>query len=243
MTEEAIVEEQSHYEISLTAAQAFVAFVLLLLSLAASFAFGVMVGKGSTDERLVVRQTPAVVTEASSIPKGARIEELGLDEATLRSTPATTSATDNAAVAAEGGEAVVVEEQQMPAGAVSEAVAEGATADEVKPSTPRNEPASTPRAEAEPKPAETKPAEKPAAIAGTGPVFAQLMSTTEASTAENLAARLIEGGFKSAYVERMRNERGLVYRVRVKFATEAEARSAIDRLKPYSKSEIWITRQ
>jgi hypothetical protein len=38
-------EDQSHYEISLTAGQAFVAFVLLLLSLAASFAFGLMIAR------------------------------------------------------------------------------------------------------------------------------------------------------------------------------------------------------
>jgi len=38
-------EDQSHYEISLTAGQAFVAFVLLLLSLAASFAFGLMISR------------------------------------------------------------------------------------------------------------------------------------------------------------------------------------------------------
>src|SRR5438128_8958455 len=76
----AIHDDQSHYEISLTAGQAFVAFVLMLLSLAASFAFGLMIGKGQTDERLVVRKEPSVVTEASVIPakKSGKIEELGV---------------------------------------------------------------------------------------------------------------------------------------------------------------------
>src|SRR5256886_16248909 len=41
----ATTDDQSHYEISLTAGQAFVAFVLLLLSLAASFAFGLMISR------------------------------------------------------------------------------------------------------------------------------------------------------------------------------------------------------
>ena len=63
MSEELLQEDQSHYEISLTAGQAFVAFVLLLLSLAASFAFGLMIGKGQADERLVVRKEPAVINE------------------------------------------------------------------------------------------------------------------------------------------------------------------------------------
>ena len=46
MSEEPITDDQSHYEVSLTAGQAFLAFVLLLLSLAASFAFGLMIGRG-----------------------------------------------------------------------------------------------------------------------------------------------------------------------------------------------------
>src|SRR5438309_11881947 len=76
----AITDDQSHYEISLTAGQAFIAFVLLLLSLAASFTFGLMIGKGQGDERLIVRKEPTVVTEASAIPKkpAGKIVELGV---------------------------------------------------------------------------------------------------------------------------------------------------------------------
>jgi SPOR domain len=50
-------EDQSHYEISLTAGQAFVAFVLLLLSLAASFAFGLMISHAQ----------PGPINEAASM--------------------------------------------------------------------------------------------------------------------------------------------------------------------------------
>src|SRR5438270_11960223 len=79
VSDEVLIDDQSHYEVSLTAGQAFVAFVLLLLSLAASFAFGLMIGKGQADERLVVRKEPAVINEASSIPKkSGRIVELGV---------------------------------------------------------------------------------------------------------------------------------------------------------------------
>src|SRR5438046_4843359 len=85
MSEEAIHhqhDDQSHYEISLTAGQAFLAFVLMLLSLAASFAFGLMIGKGQGDgDRLIVRKEPAVITEASAIPKknAGQIVELGVN--------------------------------------------------------------------------------------------------------------------------------------------------------------------
>src|SRR5437763_5705702 len=100
MSEEALTnDEQSHYEISLTAGQAFVAFVLLLLSLAASFAFGLMIGRGQGDERLVVKKEPTVVTEAAAIPKknSGKIVELGVSEddfnnlATKTDTTATTA--------------------------------------------------------------------------------------------------------------------------------------------------------
>src|ERR1051325_7347979 len=73
MEEQHHTDDQSHYEISLTAGQAFVAFVLLLLSLAASFAFGLMIGKGQADERLVGRKEPAVINEGSLVqPKKDR---------------------------------------------------------------------------------------------------------------------------------------------------------------------------
>src|SRR5687767_8390547 len=100
MEEHHAVDDQSHYEISLTAGQAFIAFVLLLLSLAASFAFGLMLGKGQADERLVVRKETPVVTEAALIPKknAGEIVELGVtadDFEEAEAEPAeTTSATD-----------------------------------------------------------------------------------------------------------------------------------------------------
>src|SRR6266446_8365699 len=109
MSEEPAIDDQSqsHYEISLTAGQAFVAFVLLLLSLAASFAFGLMIGKGQADERLVVRKEPAVINEASTLPKkgDGKIVELGVSADDFKSTTkktvsavATTTATDTAVI-------------------------------------------------------------------------------------------------------------------------------------------------
>ncbi len=103
MEEHAVADDQSHYEISLTAGQAFVAFVLLLLSLAAAFAFGLMIGKGQTDDRLVVRRETPVVTEASLTSKKSegRIVELGVEANDFEEeTPATTATTATEPVAA-----------------------------------------------------------------------------------------------------------------------------------------------
>jgi hypothetical protein len=85
MSEEPVAEDQSHYEISLTAGQAFVAFVLLLLSLAASFAFGLLIGKGQAEDRLVVKKEPAIINEGSVMapgkkPDAGKIVELGVDD-------------------------------------------------------------------------------------------------------------------------------------------------------------------
>src|SRR5213594_2412635 len=86
--EEVLTDDQSHYEISLTAGQAFVAFVLLLLSLAASFAFGLMIGKGQADERLVVRKEPAVVSEGPAKKAEAKLVDLGIGDDFKAGTPA-----------------------------------------------------------------------------------------------------------------------------------------------------------
>src|SRR5438552_17720307 len=61
MSEEVLTDDQSHYEISLTAGQAFVAFVLLLLSLAVTFAFGLVIGKTQPEEHGIARKEPAAV--------------------------------------------------------------------------------------------------------------------------------------------------------------------------------------
>src|SRR5437763_11296892 len=162
MSEEVLTnDEQSHYEISLTAGQAFLAFVLMLLSLAASFGFGLMIGKGQGDDRLVVRKEPAVITEASAIPKKSdgRIVELGVSADDFKQTTTTAPVTESAA---------------PPATTITEAAA----------------PAPAPPATIEtPKPAPVVETPKPAAPAV--PVYAQLLSSSDQKTAEVLAAKLI----------------------------------------------------
>ena len=201
MEEQHHTDDQSHYEISLTAGQAFVAFVLLLLSLAASFAFGLMIGKGQADERLVVRKETPVVTEASLMPpksKEGRIVEVPDDEPEATE-PAATTETIEATTAPP-----VIEE------------APAATTESAPPAV----------------------TETPAAPAV--PHYAQLLSTGDQKVAESLAARLIDKGFPSAYVERGATDKGPVFRVRVKFSTESEARGAEGKLKEFSK-DVWIT--
>lgn len=209
-------DDQSHYEISLTAGQAFVAFVLLLLSLAASFAFGLLIGKGQADDRLVVRKETPVITEASALPKKSdgKIVELGVAEDEQAEVQDAT--TDTTAPAAP---AIIEEGTPAPAGTVATVSAEPAPV------------AATPAAPA--------PATTPAPVLHVT-TYAQLLSTGDQKTAEALAARLIDGGFKTAYVERGATDKGPVYRVRVRFNSETDARAAEARLKQFSP-EVWIT--
>jgi cell division septation protein DedD len=190
----ATIDDQSHYEISLTAGQAFVAFVLLLLSLAASFTFGLMIGKGQGDERLVVRKEPAVVTEAGAVPKkpAGKIVELGVPEEDFKAPAATTT------TATTTTEAPVI----------TPTVTEGQAAAPALHETP---------------------------------AYAQLLSTSDQKTAEALAAKLINGGFTAAFVERGTTDKGTIFRVRVRFPSEADAHASETKLKEYAK-EVWITK-
>ena len=203
-------DDQSHYEISLTAGQAFVAFVLLLLSLAASFGFGLMIGKGQADERLVVQKETPVVTEAALTPKKTegRIVELGVADDEFQEPAETTT------------------ESAAPTGEVTASAT-------VEPVT---------ITEATPPPAETASAPPAAAAPQTLRVttYAQLLSTENKLTAEMLAAKLIDRGFNAAYVERGSTEKGPVYRVRVKFDSDSDARAAEPKLREFSK-DVWIT--
>jgi cell division septation protein DedD len=212
MEEHALADDQSHYEISLTAGQAFVAFVLLLLSLAAAFAFGLMIGKGQSDDRLIVQKATPVVTEAALTPKKSegRIVELGVENDDFQETA--TASTEN--VAAEAATATIVEEAPV--------------ATETGGETPPAQPAGRALSRAEGTPAFRVT------------TYAQLLSTSDQKTAETLAARLIDRGFTAAYVERGTADKGPIYRVRVKFDSETDARAAEPKLKEFSK-EVWIT--
>jgi hypothetical protein len=209
MSDVPLQDDQSHYEISLTAGQAFVAFVLLLLSLAASFAFGLMIGKGQADERLVVRKEPAVISEGSVLPtkkNEGKLVELGISNDEFKSK--TDTATD--ATTTEGAPA----------------------------STPVGPAASTPPDSGRRDGAQ--PAAETAALPNT-PVYAQLLSTLDQKVADTLAAKLIDGGFTSAYVERGAGEKGTMFKVRVKFPSEAEAHAAEAKLREFSK-DVWIVK-
>lgn len=212
----AVADDQSHYEISLTAGQAFAAFVLLLLSLAASFAFGLMIGKGQADDRLVVRRETPVVTEAALAPKKTddRIVELGVQADEFQD-PTAVAEVATETMSSETTAPAIVEE-------AAPVVTESAT--EVAVTTPAEPAAATQAAPQTPRVT----------------TYAQLFSTSDQKTAENLAARLIDRGFTAAYVERGATSKGPVYRVRVKFNSEPEARAAVPKLKEFSP-DVWIT--
>src|SRR5205085_10510508 len=84
------------------------------------------------------------------------------------------------------------------------------------------------------------PAAGTAALPST-PVYAQLLSTLDQKTADTLAAKLIDGGFTSAYVERGSGDKGTMFKVRVKFPSEGEAKAAEAKLHEFSR-DVWIVR-
>jgi len=216
MSDEPLTDDQnqSHYEISLTAGQAFVAFVLLLLSLAASFAFGLMIGKGQADERLVVRKEPAVINEGSVLPAkksdSGKIVELPVTGDDFKSPDARTDTT------------VTTTAPAAPVVTETTTVAPATDTQQSKPITPAsNPPAPQPRNPATPQQS----------------VYVQLLSSVDQKTAEGLAAKLIDNGYSTAFVER----NGTAFKVRVRFATETEARAAEGKLKTFSK-DVWIVK-
>lgn len=209
MSDDLIEDESSHYEVSLTAGQAFIAFVLLLLSLAAAFAFGLVIGRGQQTDRPLVQREPEIVREGSAPIEETTIIELEGEEAPLPS-PETRP---------------VVLEETPPA------IAEERGAD------------APPAAVETPAPARAETAPAPSPAAASGPAYAQVLSSTEMERAESLAARLIESGFDTAYVERVISSDNIIYRVRVRFPSEADARAAADRLREITRSDPWITRQ
>lgn len=237
-------EDSSHYEVSLTAGQAFVAFVLLLASLAAAFIFGLMVGKGQDASRLVVRREPSVI-QAGDVPakaNEAKIIELGVPEEEEPEVTATETATAEIPVLIE----------EAPSGDVTATTAAAAepvastpahsapVREETHAAQPKNEEPVKAPSKPEPKPAAAK-IEAPASATGT--VYAQVFSSGDGAAAEALAAKLIDNGFKTAYVERTRSLAGMTYRVRVRFPNEETARSSADRLRSITRTEPWITRQ
>lgn len=204
------LNDDSHYEISLTATQAFVAFVLLLLSLAAAFAFGVMVGRGQLDP------------EASK--RGGEAETTQITERPMPTTPA------------ESVPAEPVAETAAPEAAATEA------GDEIEISSPA---AAVPTAtSAIPPAAKPVPPAQPVAApapATSGPVYAQLLATSDAKRAETLAAKLIDAGFTAAFVDRVKSDKGTIHRVRVRFRSDADARAAVPALQKYTTENVLVT--
>ena len=166
------------------------------------------------------KETP-VVTEAALIPKknAGEIVELGV------------TADDFA----EAGEADPIETESATDTTVTSTAAP-VIAEEPPPVT------ATTSAEASPQhpPVTTSVVATPQIVAPAVPHIAQLLSTGDQKIAEALAVRVINRGFNPAYVERGATDKGPVYRVRVRFASEAEARAAEPKLREFSK-EVWIT--
>jgi hypothetical protein len=225
VSDEVLMDDSSHYEVSLTAGQAFIAFVLLLLSLAATFAFGLMIGRGQADERLVVRKEPTVVNEGSVAARKnpGKLVDLGIGNDDFKAPPpVATTMTETAPPAA------ITESQVVP---LTESAASPSTTTAVVAEAPKT---------AVTIPVAKTPVVKPA-VAPSGPVYAQLLVTSDQKTADALAAKLIDHGFMTSYVERSISEKGVTFKVRVKFPSDAEARSNEAKLKELSK-DVWFVK-
>lgn len=215
--EEQQLNDDSHYEISLTATQAFVAFVLLLLSLAAAFAFGVMVGRGQLDPEASKRGGEAETTQITERPMPTTSAEI------VPAEPVAETAAPEAATEAptEAGDEIEI---SSPAAAVP--VATPATPPPAKPVPPSQPVAAT----------GTAPAP-----ATSSPVYAQLLATSDAKRAEALAAKLIDAGFTAAFVDRVKSDKGTIHRVRVRFRSDADARAAVPALQKYTTENVLVT--
>ncbi len=227
VSDEVLMDDSSHYEVSLTAGQAFIAFVLLLLSLAATFAFGLMIGRGQADERLVVRKEPTVVNEgsvAAARKNPGKLVDLGIGNDDFKAPPPAAPAMT----------------QTAPPAAITEAPVVPLTESAPSPSTTTAVVAEAPKPVVTAPVAKT-PVVKPAVAAPSGPVYAQLLVTSDQKTADALAARLIDHGFMTSYVERSISEKGTTFKVRVKFSSDAEARSNEAKLKELSK-DVWFVK-
>ena len=221
VSDEVLMDDSSHYEVSLTAGQAFIAFVLLLLSLAATFAFGLMIGRGQADERLVVRKEPAVVNEGSVIAakkNPGKLVDLGIGNDDFKAPAPATAAP---AMTETAPPAAITEAQVVP---LTESAPSPSTTTAV---------ATAPVAKA--------PVVKPTIAAPSGPIYAQLLVTSDQKTADALAAKLIDHGFMTSYVERSISEKGTTFKVRVKFSSDTEARSNEAKLKELSK-DVWFVK-
>lgn len=206
------LNDDSHYEISLTATQAFVAFVLLLLSLAASFAFGVMVGRGQVDPEAAKSARDAETTQ---------ITERALPPTPQESAPAEPVAETAAQEAAtEAGDEIEIKSVVPVTTPVPVATA---------PTPPAPKPAP---------PTATAPVTTPATG---GPVYAQLLATGDAKRAEALAAQLFDAGFTAAFVDRVKADKGTIHRVRVRFRSDADARAAVPALQKYTTEKVLVT--
>jgi hypothetical protein len=229
VSDEVLMDDSSHYEVSLTAGQAFIAFVLLLLSLAATFAFGLMIGRGQADERLVVRKEPTVVNEGSVIAarkNPGKLVDLGIGNDDFKA-PAPAAAAP--AMTETAPPPAITEAQVVP---LTESASSPSTTTAVVAEAPK--PVTT-------VPVAKTPVVKPTAAAPAGPVYAQLLVTSDQKTADALAAKLIDHGFMTSYVERSISEKGTTFKVRVKFSSDAEARSNEAKLKELSK-DVWFVK-
>ena len=220
-------EQRTHYQLSFTAKQALLLFVLLIGALGVAYFLGVMTGlsgrRGGPEQMAAVATTPTVTPEPLEFPKAVRgvaPGKVAVPAATAAppptptsSSPSTTSIAGGAATATPG---IQLFDDGPPASRAAPAAGAPATA------ASRGKP----------------PA--PAHVADSSAFWVQALSANSEKEAHAKRDRLAAHGFPSAVVPGP-GPHGRVYRVRVgPFGTREEAQHAATRLKAREKLEPWI---
>lgn len=222
-------EPRTHYQLSFTARQAMVFFVLCLLALGLSYFFGLMTGLSSGSSKAASR---AAALTATAVPTG-------------EATPAAAVAAEEPAPAGAEAPPSLTRIAEQASGEPSNAPTAPAVLQTfedrgAEEPTPTPAPAVAARAVPTPARAAAPPAGKGAA---TG-LWVQVASLTSRSDADSLVARLSRHGYKTQ-ISPLVGPKTRIYRVRVgPYRSEEEARRTTDRLRRQERlPDAWIVRE
>ena len=215
-------EPRTHYQLSFTARQAMVFFVVCLAALGLSYFFGLMTGLSDRPGTAAARVTPA--RTASPVPSAA-------------AAPAPEGPFD----APEAGSRTRIAGE---APAVAGAAAEGTPVEGTPPAVLQT---FEDGGAEEPTPAAAVAAKTPvpAAVPEASGLWIQVASLTSSGEADALVRRLRRRGYHARIFPAAASPRGRVLRIRVgPYRTEEEASRAAEKLKRQEKiRQTWVVRE
>ncbi len=211
--------EPSYYEVALTNRQVLIAFVALLVCLAAAFFSGVWIGQGAPGERgastVEARATPAPDPEIDQLSFFSGREAGARASATPALPPTQTPEPTRAP-------AIVV---PVPAATPTSTPAPAPTA----------APTAAPTRAPTPAPTRAAVAEAPSAV------FVQVYSSSNGARAREIAAELRKAGFPVVLAEALAGG-GTTFRVRVgPYPSRDQAEQAAVKLRRQHRLDTWVT--